>query len=173
VDENKITPEEAKTMTRNQKIALGCGGAGCLGLIVVTIAGCLIYFFYYNARTRYERATRDYNFNVNLNSNSNSNDDANDNSSNSNSNSNSSSSSSTMSEDDKHKLYHAATVTGDTNLIKRVSIHIGIMKDDGMPAEGYQQFMAQHAAWAFQNLAFIREIGTAEKAQAYIDEHLE
>jgi len=78
-----------------------------------------------------------------------------------------------MSEDDKHKLYHAATVTGDTNLIKRVSIHIGIMKDDGMPAEDYQQFMAQHAAWAFQNLAFIREIGTAEKAQAYVDEHLE
>jgi hypothetical protein len=171
VDENKVTPGEAKTMTRNQKIALGCGGAGCLGLIVVTIAGCLIYFFYYNARTRYERATRDYNFNVNLNSNSNSNDDANDNSSNSNS--NSSSSASTMSEDDKHKLYHAATVTGDANLIKRVCIHIGIMKDDGMPVDGYQQFMAQHAAWAFQNLAFIREIGTAEKAQAYIDEHLE
>ena len=31
--------------------------------------------------------------------------------------------------------------------------------DDGMPVEGYQQFMAQHAAWAFQNLDFIREIG--------------
>ena len=78
-----------------------------------------------------------------------------------------------MSEDDKHKLYHAATVVGDANLLKRVSIHIGIMKDDGMPVDGYQQFMAQHAAWAFQNLAFIREVGTPEKAQAYIDEHLE
>jgi hypothetical protein len=158
-------------MTRNQKIALGCGGAGCLGLIVVAIAGCLIYFFYYNAMTRYERASRDYNFNVNLNSNSNSNDDANDNF---NSNSSSSSSSgASMSEDDKHKLYHAATVTGDTDLIKRVSIHIGIFSDDGMPVEGYQQFMAQHAAWAFQNLDFIREIGTQQKAQAYVDEHLE
>ena len=78
-----------------------------------------------------------------------------------------------MSDDDKHKLYHAATVTGDAALIERVSIHIGIMNDDGMPVEGYQQFMAQHAAWAFQNLAFIREIGTQEKAQAYVDEHLE
>ena len=42
-----------------------------------------------------------------------------------------------------------------------------------MPVEGYQQFMAQHAAWAFQNLDFIREIGTQQKAQAYVDEHLE
>ena len=36
-------------MTRNQKIALGCGGAGCLGLIVVLIAGVLIYFFAYRS----------------------------------------------------------------------------------------------------------------------------
>lgn len=159
-------------MTRNQKIALGCGGAGCLGLIVVVIAACLVYFFYFSQKARYERAAREYNFNVNLNSNSNSNDDANSNSSNSNS-SSSSSSASSMSDDDKHKLYHAATVTGDTELIKRVSVHIGIMDEDGMPVEGYQQFMAQHAAWAFQNLAFIREIGTQEKAKAYVDEHLE
>ena len=158
-------------MTRNQKIALGCGGAGCLGLIVVVIAACVIYFVYYSQSTRYERAARDYNFNVNLNSNSNSNDDANDNF---NSNSSSSSSSgASMSDDDKHKLYHAATVTGDADLIKRVSIHIGIFDDGGIPVEGYQQFMAQHAAWAFQNLDFIREIGTQEKAQAYVDEHLE
>lgn len=153
-------------MTRNQKIALGCGGAGCLGLIVVVVAGCLLYYFYYRSMTTY-RASRDYNFNVNLNSNSNSNDD-------SNSNSNSSSSSaSSMSEDDKHKLYHAATVTGDTDLVKRVSIHIGIMNDDGMPLDSYRSFMTSHAAWAFQNLDFIREIGTQEKAQAYVDEHLQ
>lgn len=158
-------------MTRNQKIVLGCGGAGCLGLIVVVIAGCLLYFLYFNQRARYERAVREYNFNVNTNSNSNSNDNANDNS-NSNTNSNSSSTSaSSMSDDDKHKLFYAATVTGNAELIKRVSIHIGIMNDEGMPVEGYQQFMAQHAAWIFQNLSFIKEIGTQEKAQAYVDEH--
>ena len=161
-------------MTRNQKIALGCGGAGCLGLIVVAIAASLIYFLYFSQRARYERAVREYNFNVNLNSNANSNDDANFNANSSNSNSASSSASaSSMSDDDKHKLYHAATVTGDTELIKRVSVHIGIMDEDGMPVEGYQQFMAQHAAWAFRNLAFIREIDTQEKAKAYVDEHLE
>ena len=44
-------------MTRNQKIALGCGGAGCLGLIVVVVAGCLIWVFYNRSpRERYDVA---------------------------------------------------------------------------------------------------------------------
>ena len=51
-------------MNRNQKIALGCGGAGCLGLIVVAIAGCVIYFVYYGQSRRYS-ANRNYNFNIN------------------------------------------------------------------------------------------------------------
>ena len=32
-------------MNRNQKIALGCGGAGCLGLIVVAVAAGLVYYY--------------------------------------------------------------------------------------------------------------------------------
>ncbi|HVF21421.1 MAG TPA: hypothetical protein VM941_00020 [Pyrinomonadaceae bacterium] len=157
-------------MTRNQKIALGCGGAGCLGLIVVAIAGSLIYFFVMRPAA-YRAANRNYNFNVNLNRNSNSNNVANENSADSNS--NSSSSAASMSDDDKHKLYHAATVTGDSDLVNRVSVKIGIMNDDLTVKDDYQQFMVDHATWAFRNLAFLREIGTREKAQAYVDEHLE
>ena len=98
-------------MNRNQKIALGCGGAGCLGLIVLTIAGCIIYFVFYNQSRRYSAGNYNYNFNVNTNSNSNSNDNS-DFPSNVNANSNSSSSSaSSMSDDDKHKLYYAAGMT--------------------------------------------------------------
>jgi hypothetical protein len=78
-----------------------------------------------------------------------------------------------MSDDDKHKLYHAATVTGDSELVNRVSVKIGIMNDDFTVTDDYQQFMVDHATWAFRNLAFLREIGTREKAQAYVDEHLE
>src|SRR5829696_7500561 len=105
-------------MNRNQKIALGCGGAGCLGLIVVAIAGGLMYYFMRSAVTN-----RNYNFNASTNRNSNSNDNSDlttnrnandDNSSNSNS-----SSSSSMSEDDKHRLYQAALVTGDAELVRR------------------------------------------------------
>lgn len=148
-------------MTRNQKIALGCGGAGCLGLIVVVIAGCLIYYF--NARRTY-RAGRDYTFNVNLNSNSNLN-------SNVNSNSTDTSTDSSLSEDDKHKLFQAATITGDNELINRVNVKIGILNEDFTPGQHYEQFVGDHVGWTFRNMAFIRSINTPEKARAYVNEH--
>ena len=156
-------------MTRNQKIALGCGGAGCLGLIVVVIAGCLIYFFSYRRSPR-SYATRNYNFNVNnanRNYNSNSNDNENENSNSS----SSSTSASSMSEDDKHKLYHAAGITGDAELIRRVSVKIGLMNDDYTPGEDYQKFVADHLDWATRNTDFINSVNTPEKARAYVNKH--
>jgi hypothetical protein len=161
-------------MNRNQKIALGCGGAGCLGLIVVAIAGCIIYFVYYNQGRRYSASNYNYNFNINSNSNSNSNDNS-DVPSNINANSNSSNSSSTssssMSEDDKHKLYQAAGMTGDTEVIRRVSVKIGLMDEDYTPGDNYQKFVEEHVSWAIRNTDFIQSINTADKARAYINEH--
>jgi hypothetical protein len=160
-------------MTRNQKIALGCGGAGCLGLIVVAIASVLIYTFWYgyrDATTRAERASRDYNFNVNLsndNANSNSNDNSNDDS---NSNDNSSATTS-MSDDDKHKLYHAATVTGDAELIRRVNVKLGLLNDDYTPGDKMQDFLIDHATWGFRNTDFIQEMNTPEKARTYVNDN--
>jgi hypothetical protein len=157
-------------MNRNQKIALGCGGAGCLGLIVVVIAGALIYFFAY----RSPRSTRNYNYNVSTNRNSNSNDNSdfstntndNDNSTNS-----SSSSDSTISNEDKHRLYHAAGMTGDSELINRVSVKIGLMNEDFTPGDKYQAFVEEHASWALRNFDFIQSVNTAEKARAYVNDH--
>jgi hypothetical protein len=157
-------------MNRNQKIALGCGGAGCLGLIVVAIAGGLIYYF-----TRSAATNRNFNFNVSTNRNSNSNDNsdfttnrnANDNSSNS-----SSTSASSLSDDDKHKLYQAAGMTGDAELIRRVSIKIGLMGEDYTPGDNYQTFIYEHIDWAQRNTDFINSVNTAEKARAYINENL-
>lgn len=155
-------------MTRNQKIALGCGGAGCLGLIVVTIAGCVVYYVLYRQASTYRASTRDYNYNVNFNSNSNSNDD-----SNSNSNSSTTKSASSLSDDDKHKLFHAASVTGDTELMRRVHVAIGLLNDDYSPNDEYRQFATAHVAWVFKNMDFIQEVNTPEKGKAYIDEHLQ
>jgi hypothetical protein len=162
-------------LTRNQKIALGCGGAGCLGLIVVAIAACAIYFF--TVRNRALMASREYgevrNYNVNLNSNSNSNTNSEDSNTNSDdpTNSNSRAAASSLTEDDKHKLFHAATVTGDQELINRVNVKLGILNDDYTLGDKYQEFVAAHAAWSFQNLDFIREINTPEKARDYINKH--
>lgn len=159
-------------MTRNQKIALGCGGAGCLGLIVVAIAASLLYFFL--SRSASYRAARDYDFNVNVNRNSNSADNSNSNtdSNDNTSSAESSSPASALSDDDKHKLYHAGTMTGDTEIIKRVNVKLGLMNDDYTFSDDYQQFVRDHVTWVFRNMDFLQEINTPEKARAYVDEHL-
>ena len=155
-------------MNRNQKIALGCGGAGCLGLIVVTIVGCVIYFVYYAQSQRYT-ANRNYNFNINTNSNSNSNDNSD---LNSNTNDNSSATdTSSMSEDDKHKLYQAASMTGDGELLRRVTVKIGLMDADFTPGPNYQTFVADHVSWAIRNTDFIQSLDSAEKARNYVNEN--
>ncbi|HSL52791.1 MAG TPA: hypothetical protein VK868_00290 [Pyrinomonadaceae bacterium] len=161
-------------MNRNQKIALGCGGAGCLGLIVVAIAGGLIYYFMMNAATN-----RNYNFNVSTNRNSNSNDNSdfttnsnsNDNDNSSNSNTSSSSSSSSLSDDDKHKLYQAAAMTGDAELVRRVSVKLGLLDEDYTPGENYQSFLTAHVTWVMRNGTFIQSINSPEKARAYVNEN--
>ena len=156
-------------MNRNQKIALGCGGAGCLGLIVLTIAGCIIYFVFYNQSRRYSAGN--YNFNVNTNSNSNSNDNS-DFPSNVNANSNSSSSSaSSMSDDDKHKLYYAAGMTGDGEVVRRVSVKLGLTDEDFTPGANYEKFVQEHIGWVIRNTDFIQTVNTPEKARAYVNEH--
>lgn len=165
-------------MTRNQKIALGCGGAGCLGLIVVAIAGCVVYFVYYSQSPRRSVANYNYNFNTNRNfnssdnSNSNANTNENDNA-NSNSSNSSSSTASSMSDDDKHKLYYAAGMTADGELVRRVSVKLGLMDDDFTPGPNYEKFVTEHIGWIMRNTDFIKTVNTPEKARAYVNEHLE
>jgi hypothetical protein len=154
-------------MTRNQKIALGCGGAGCLGLIVVAVAGVLIYYFAY--RTSYDRYAN-YNYNRNGNQNSNDNENSNDNSTNSSS--SSSSADDSMTEDDKHKLFQAAAITGDTELQRRVWVKIGIVEDDFTPGQKYEEFVGGHVAWAARNYQWVAAMNSEEKARAYVNEHL-
>lgn len=150
-------------MNRNQMIALGCGGAGCLGLIVVVIAAALIYFVtgyrpYYTDRPANSNVTTIRNSNTNDNS--------------SRSSSSSSTSVASMPEDDKHKLYQAAMMTGDAELGKRVSIKLGLLNDDNTPTEYYEQFITGHIEWAPRNLKFIQSISMADKARAYVDANL-
>ena len=158
-------------MNRNAKIALGCGGAGCLGLIVVVIAVVVLIVTgvvkapgIYNPDSN---SNGNYNFNSNSN-NSNTNTNGNDNL-NSNSNSESSDSSS-MSDDDKHRLYQAVGMTRDTALTMRVIRKIGL--GDGSGAD-HQEFVKAHLTWAMKNLEFIQSVNTPEKARAYVEEHID
>jgi hypothetical protein len=160
-------------MNRNQKIGIGCGAAGCLGLIVICIAaGIFIYWRSLQTRTPY-RANRNFNFNTNsnrnTNSNTNTNDDSNDNDSES---ASSSSDSSSYSDDDKHKLFQAAGMAGDAELLQRVMRKTGLFKANGTPSAEYEQFVKDHFSWAIENRDFVNSINTPEKARAYIEAHL-
>ena len=159
-------------MTKNSKIALGCGGAGCLGLILVVIVVAVLIVTgvvrapgLYNP-DRNSNSNTNNNYNSSYNSNSNTNTNTNDNL-----NSNSSAdSSSTMSDDDKHKLFQAAGITKDSDLILKVIKKLGFGVGTGTD---YQDFIKAHFPWAMKNLEFIRSVNTPEKARAYVDEHMD
>ena len=156
-------------MNKNQKIAVGCGAAGCLGLILLVIVCVVLVVYRVIPAPGLYNANRNTNYNGNSNSNSNLNSNANDNP-NSNSNSNSSDSSSSMTDDDKHKLFQAAGVTKDNDLILRVLRKIGFPNGTG---DGYSEFIKDHFTWAMKNLDFIRSVNTPETARAYVEAHID
>ncbi|MGH9970398.1 MAG: hypothetical protein ACREBG_21760 [Pyrinomonadaceae bacterium] len=158
-------------MNRNQKIALGCGGAGCLGLIVLIAAGAIGYYAYQRRATSFDdNGNSNVNINTDRTSNRNSSTDLADNtSSSSDTSSADDTSSSTMSNDDKHKLFQAAGMTKDSELILRVLKKIGFPSGTGGE---YQKFVQDHFAWAMKNLEFVTSVNTPEKARAYVDAHI-
>lgn len=152
-------------MNRNQKIALGCGGAGCLGLIVLAVIGVFGYL-YLGDSPYFANQNSNSNYNTNLNSNDNS-------STNSSANSNTAADddiSSSMSDDDKHKLFQAAGVTQDSQLIMKVLSKIGFPSGTG---EEYEKFSKEHFDWALKNLEFMQSVNTPAKGRAYVEAHLD
>ncbi len=158
-------------MTRNQKIALGCGGAGCLGLIVVGIACVLIFWFGWRNAGSFD-SYANYNSNSNDNLNLNSNDNTNDDSTNSSSSNSSSSSSDDYTEDEKHKLFQAAAMTADLELQRRVWVKIGIVDDDFTPGTKYAEFIDAHGPWSIRNYQWVASMDSPEKGRTYVNEHL-
>ena len=155
-------------MNRNQKIAIGCGGAGCLGLIVLAVVGVFGYLTYMRSSSPFANENRNSNLNFNTNLNTNSND-------NSTANSNTTAddddtSSSSMSDDDKHKLFQAAGATQDSQLILKVLNKIGFASGTG---EEYEKFSKEHFPWAMKNLEFMQSVNTPEKGRAYVEAHLD
>ena len=153
-------------MNRNQKIAIGCGGAGCLGLIVTAAIGLGAYFYFESVQPPRSRSS-----NININSNrSSNNNSSNSNSSNSNSaNSTEDPPSSSIPDDTKHKLFHAVGMTQDSELQARVLRKIGFAAETG---SSYEEFVKDHIAWTVNNYEFILSVNTPAKARAYVEAHI-
>lgn len=155
-------------MNRNQKIALGCGGGGCLGIILLVVVGVVLVVSGVVPAPGLYSPNRNSNYNYNYNSNTNRNSNFNSNL-NSN-NANSSTDSSSMADSDRHKLYQAAGMTKDTALMTRVIRKLGLGDGTG---DAHQKFIKEHFAWAMKNLEFIQSVNTPEKAKAYVDAHID
>jgi hypothetical protein len=155
-------------MTKNQKIALGCGGAGCLGLILLVIlVAVLIVMGVIKAPGIYStNSNSNYNYNSNRNSNYNANTNENDNG-------NSNSDSSSMSDDAKHRLLLAASLANDSEMMQRVIRKLGFITDTGAVSDDYGQFIKDHAVWAMRNSEFIKSVNSPELARAYVNAHID
>lgn len=153
-------------MTNNQKILLGCGGAGCLGLIVLVVVLGVFGFSIFSEVQRQARIVEGGNANAgNSNTNSataNSSDDSD----------YDATYDASLSEDEKHKLFQAAGITQDQELIMRVLRKIGFVDGNGGISDDYQKFVEAHAEWAKKNLKFIISTSKPDKARAYLDENL-
>lgn len=153
-------------MTRNQKIALGCGGGGCLGVILlVVVCAVLIVAGVIKAPGIYSPSSNS-NYNYNSNSNYNSNDNANT------SDNTNSSTGTSMSDDDRHRLFQAAAATQDHELTRRVWRKLGLLNANGTPSDEYQTFMKEHIGWVFRNASWVQTISDPERARAYVEEHM-
>ena len=154
-------------MDRNQKIAIGCGAAGCLGLLAIVVV-CVVLLMTGYSTMPGRGSSANENLNANTNSKSNSNSNANENA-----NSNSSSSSSSLSDDDKHKLFQAAGMTKDNEIIQKVLRKLGFLTADNTVTDDYAPFVKGHMEWAQKNYGFIQSVMTPEKARAYVDAHMD
>lgn len=152
-------------MNRNQKIGIGCGVAGCLGLILLAVVVALFVMGYVSMPSGTNRnANRNYNSNTSANRSMNSNSD---------SDSAADPSSSSMSDDDKHKLFQAANVTQDSELIRRVWRKLGLLDSNGAPADKYTTFVKEHVVWLFRNSEFLQSVNTPEEGRAYVEAHID
>lgn len=154
-------------MNRNQKIAIGCGAAGCLGLIVLVIVGCVLFFVFRTpARTsNRNRSIREFPSLANSNSNSATNSNS--------SESEDSGSSSSMSDDDKHKLFQAGAATQDADIARRVWKKLGLVDAEGTPNDQYVEFVKAHVGWLIRNSDFAQSLNSPEKARAYVEAHID
>lgn len=140
-------------------------------LAVLAAAVTLSVFTY--ARMKAPAQTYTYNYNYNSNSSNYNARPSNSNSYSSNGNASSKpSSSAPMSDDDRYKLFFAASKTGDQKLTLQAYQKIGIFDQNGVPSSDYKSFIAGSITWAFKNTAFIQSINTPDKAREYVNSHM-
>ena len=92
---------------------------------------------------------------------------------NSNSNSSPRPTSSDMTDEEKYRLFYAATKTEDKFLQSEAAKKIGIIDASGQPTASYKTFVTNATSWAMNDVDFIRTVDTPAKARAYVNSHMD
>lgn len=79
--------------------------------------------------------------------------------------------SSTSSEDEKYRLFYAATKVGDQQLQKEIARKIGIIDTSGSPTPYYQTFVKGAGEWGVRDSAWVQTHNTPEAARAWVNTH--
>lgn len=77
-----------------------------------------------------------------------------------------------MSDEDKHKLFQAAGVTGDPALITEVSQKLGLIDSSGRPTSDFEKFTKDHIDWGMKNADWAKEYSDKAKARDYVKSHM-
>lgn len=71
-------------------------------------------------------------------------------------------------EDQRHRLFQAVGMTGDSALIVEVAQKIGLFDSRGQPNDQFAGFVKEHAEWGKRNFAWAQEYRDPVKARAYV-----
>lgn len=82
-------------------------------------------------------------------------------------------SSSSMTNEEKYRLFWAATKTDDKFLQVEAAKKIGVIDGSGRPTPSYQEFVRNATSWAVNDVAFIRSVDTPSKARTYVNAHMD
>jgi hypothetical protein len=78
-----------------------------------------------------------------------------------------------LSGDEKHRLFQAAGITKDDDLIIPVAEKLGLSDAKGNPTPALQPFVDEHLrVWAPKNAAWVQEYRDVAKAREYVRTHM-
>lgn len=78
-----------------------------------------------------------------------------------------------MSEEEKYKLFYAASESADGSLVLLVSQKIGLYDAENRPAPNYTEFWEGYIKWTSKDKSFAKTLNTKEKAKDYISSRLQ
>ena len=77
-----------------------------------------------------------------------------------------------LSDDDKHKLFQAAAMSGDPQLAVEASQKLGLIDSGGKPTADFEKFSKDHIDWGAKNTAWVQEYADKAKAKEYAKSHM-